>query len=115
MDLKAIQHEAFVFIGDKDEYAEIIPDGNIDEAAELMAEFVHHLWECGMEYTPDTGEGQSNIPDVKASLPDKDNYDYLRGFSDGYSGPEPHECFPEGFKDINEVMDRMWELGEQRK
>lgn len=51
----------------------------------------------------------------KTSLPDKDNYDYLRGFSDGYGGQEPHDCFPEGFKDINEVMDRMWELGKQRQ
>jgi len=69
MDLKELQHEAFVFIGDKDEYAEIIPDGNIDKAAELVAEFVHHLWECGMEYTPDTGERQSNIPNISESLP----------------------------------------------
>ncbi len=56
-----------------------------------------------------------NIPVVKASLLDKDNYDYLRGFSDGYGGPEPHECFPEGFKNINQVMDRMWKLGKQRQ
>ena len=68
MDLKELQQEAFVFIGKKDEYAEIIPDGNIDKAAELFAGFVHHLWECGMEYTPDTGEGQSNIPDVIKSV-----------------------------------------------
>ena len=41
---------------------------------------------------------------------DRDNYEYLRGFVDGYGGQEPHECFPDGFKDINEVWDRMWEL-----
>lgn len=67
MDLKELQQEAFVFIAKKDEYAEIIPDGNIDKAAELFAEFVHHLWECGMEYTPDTGKRQSNIPVVSGS------------------------------------------------
>ena len=43
-------------------------------------------------------------------LPDKDNYDYLRGFCDGYGGEEPHDSFPEGFNDINTVHDRMWEL-----
>ena len=49
-----------------------------------------------------------------APVADRDNYDYLRGFSDGYGGPEPHECFPEGFKDINEVMDRAYELKQHK-
>jgi hypothetical protein len=51
---------------------------------------------------------KDNIP-----LPDKDNYDYLRGFTDGYGGEEPHEVFPEGFKNLKEVMDRMDELNEK--
>ena len=80
-----------------------------------VVNYLRELEESEKANVSHTGEMQSNIPDVKDSLPDKDNYDYLRGFSDGYGGPEPHECFPEGFKDINEVMDRMWELGEQRK
>lgn len=47
---------------------------------------------------------------VRLSLPDADNYDYLRGFIDGYGGEEPHDVFPDGFKDINEVWDKMYEL-----
>ena len=47
---------------------------------------------------------------VRLLLPDADNYDYLRGFVDGYGGEEPHDVFPNGFNDINEVWDRMYEL-----
>ena len=47
---------------------------------------------------------------VRLSLPDADNYDYLRGFIDGYGGEEPHDVFPDGFKDINGVWDKMYEL-----
>ena len=53
---------------------------------------------------------QLNKQAVRLSLPDADNYDYLRGFVDGYGGGEPHDVFPDGFKDINEVWDRMYEL-----
>jgi len=42
--------------------------------------------------------------------PNCDNFDYLRGFVDGYGGEEPHDCFPDGFKGIREVMNRMDEL-----
>lgn len=59
---------------------------------------------------PTNENGASSIPDVRLSLPDRDNYHYLRGFTDGYGGEEPHDCFPDGFKNINEVMNRMWEL-----
>lgn len=52
MTLEEIEKEAFCFIGDKDENADIIPDGNIDEAAKLIAEFVHHLWEIDAVYEP---------------------------------------------------------------
>jgi hypothetical protein len=47
---------------------------------------------------------------VRLLLPDADNYDYLRGFVDGYGGEEPHDVFPNGFNNINEVWDRMYEL-----
>ncbi len=47
---------------------------------------------------------------VRFLLPDADNYDYLRGFVDGYGGEEPHDVFPNGFNNINEVWDRMYEL-----
>jgi len=54
------------------------------------------------------------IPDVRLSLPDAENIDYLRGFIDGYGGEEPHEVFPDGFKGINEVYDKVDELNGQR-
>ncbi len=46
------------------------------------------------------------------NIPDKDNYDYLRGFIDGEGVQEPKgkDDYPNGFNDINEIMDRMWEL-----
>ena len=47
---------------------------------------------------------------VRLLLPDADNYDYLRGFVDGYGGEEPHDVFPNGFNNIYEVWDRMYEL-----
>lgn len=50
------------------------------------------------------------IPNVRLSLPDAENIDYLRGFIDGYGGEEPHGVMPDGFKDINEVWDKMYEL-----
>lgn len=50
------------------------------------------------------------IADVRLSLPDAENIDYLRGFIDGYGGEEPHGVMPDGFKDINEVWDKMYEL-----
>lgn len=53
---------------------------------------------------------QLHLHSVVKSLPDVDNYDYLRGFIDGYGGEEPHDVFPDGFKDINDVWDRMYEL-----
>ena len=50
--LEEIEKEAFVYIGDADENANIIPDGKIDEAANLMANFIHHLWEIDVVYEP---------------------------------------------------------------
>lgn len=49
---------------------------------------------------------------VKFSLPDKDNYDYLRGFIDGEGLQEPKhkDDYPGEFNGINEMIDRMWEL-----
>jgi hypothetical protein len=47
---------------------------------------------------------------VRLSLPDAENIDYLRGFIDGYGGEEPHGVMPDGFNDINEVWDKMYEL-----
>lgn len=41
---------------------------------------------------------------------DASNYDYLRGFIDGYGGEEPHGIMPDGFNNINEVWDRVYEL-----
>ena len=41
---------------------------------------------------------------------DAENIDYLRGFIDGYGGEEPHGVMPDGFNDINEVWDKMYEL-----
>lgn len=55
-------------------------------------------------------EEQLRLYSVVKSLPDVDNYDYLRGFVDGYGGEEPHDVFPDGFKDINEIWGRMYEL-----
>ena len=52
MTLEEIEKEAFVYIGDADENANIIPDGKIDEAANLMANFIHHLWEIDVVYEP---------------------------------------------------------------
>lgn len=52
----------------------------------------------------------SLISGVRLSLPDADNYDYLRGFIDGYGWEEHRDCFPDGFKDINDVLDRVYEL-----
>lgn len=53
---------------------------------------------------------QLAIDGVRLSLPDADNYDYLRGFIDGHGGEEPHDVFPDGFNDINEVWDKVYEL-----
>ncbi len=53
MNIEELEKEAFTFIGNNDEYADIIPDGNIDKAAKLIANFVHHLWEIDAEYEPD--------------------------------------------------------------
>lgn len=53
--------------------------------------------------------GVSKIPNIK------DNYEYLRGFVDGYGGEEPHDVFPLGFQNINEVFDRLQELKEMRE
>lgn len=50
------------------------------------------------------------ISDVSLSLSNAGNYDYLRGFIDGYGGDEPHGIMPDGFNNINEVWDRMYEL-----
>jgi len=43
-------------------------------------------------------------------MKDSENLDYLRGFVDGHGGEEPHNDFPEGFNDINEVTEKMFEL-----
>jgi hypothetical protein len=44
-------------------------------------------------------------------IADKDNYDYLRGWLDGHiQEPISEEDYPEGFKNYDEVYDRMWEL-----
>ena len=43
-----IKKEASAFIAKKDEYADIIPDGNIDKASEFMFEFVTHLQNIGL-------------------------------------------------------------------
>lgn len=40
-------------------------------------------------------------------------YYYLKGFVDGYGGEEPHDVYPEGYNDINDIWDRMWELKEE--
>ena len=58
----------------------------------------------------DAAQQVLDLFDVSGSLPDVDNYDYLRGFVDGYGGEEPHDVFPDGFKDINDGWDRMYEL-----
>lgn len=52
MTLEEIEKEAFEYIANADENAEIIPDGKIDEAANLMANFIHHLWEIDVIYEP---------------------------------------------------------------
>jgi hypothetical protein len=52
MTLQEIEKEAFVYIGNADENGEIIPDGKIYEAANLMANFIHHLWEIDVVYEP---------------------------------------------------------------
>jgi len=44
------------------------------------------------------------------NIPNSDNVDYLQGLVDGYGGNEPIHELPEGFKDINEVWDRLYEL-----
>ena len=73
---------------------------------------IEHPLDCLLE---DYHQEQLRVANVSISLPDADNYDYLRGFVDGYGGEEPHDGFPDGFKDINEVWDRMYKLKAQRK
>lgn len=58
----------------------------------------------------DTADEILRLFSVRLSLPDSENVDYLRGFIDGYGGEEPHNVMPDGFKDINEVWDKMYEL-----
>lgn len=53
MTLAEIEAEANNFLCKNDEDAQIIPDGNIDAAAKLVAEFVHHLWEIDAVYEPE--------------------------------------------------------------
>jgi len=50
-------------------------------------------------------------------MKDKDNYYYLKGFINGYSIQEfaTENDFPDGFKNINEVWDRMTELKPKRQ
>lgn len=40
-------------------------------------------------------------------------YYYLKGFVDGHGGEEPHDVYPEGYNDINDIWDRIWELKEE--
>jgi len=56
-------------------------------------------------------EGVRPIQEERESHPD--NLQYLMGFADGYGGNEPHEVFPKGFNNINEVWDRISELKEK--
>ena len=53
-----------------------------------------------------------NIGCVRLSLPLKDNYQYLRGLEEGYGIQEPIDSddFPEEFENINDVMERIWDI-----
>lgn len=48
-----------------------------------------------------------DLGSVRFSLSESENLDFLRGFIDGYGGEEPHECFPNGFNNINEIWDKV--------
>jgi len=52
LNLKEIEKEAFAFIADYDEYAEIIPEGRAKKASKLIAEFIHKMWEKDIKYEP---------------------------------------------------------------
>ena len=56
MEIEELKQLAFEFIAENDEYADIIPDGNINEAAQLIADFVHNLWERDIFYEPDINQ-----------------------------------------------------------
>jgi hypothetical protein len=43
MNKKELKRKAWNYIADYDETSRIIPDGNIDDAAELIADFIEHL------------------------------------------------------------------------
>lgn len=50
-------------------------------------------------------------------MKDKDNYDYLRGFVAGFETDKEladKDDLPEGFNNLNEVWDRVYELGGQQ-
>lgn len=43
MNKEELKRKAWNYIADYDETSRIIPDGNIDDAAELIADFIEHL------------------------------------------------------------------------
>ena len=51
-----------------------------------------------------------------SSLPDRDNYHYLRGFIEGEGVQEPigKDDYPDSFNNINEIYDKIRELKDNK-
>lgn len=67
-----------------------------------------------MEFTAEIFAGPKESFDKIKEIIDKiKEYYYLKGFVDGHRGEEPHDVYPEGYDDINDILARMWELKEE--
>lgn len=67
-----------------------------------------------VEFTAEIFAGPKESFDKIKEIIDKiKEYYYLKGFVDGHGGEEPHDVYPEGYDDINDIWDRMWELKEE--
>ena len=79
------------------------------EKEKQIIEIIEKVDLCAISYK-DGAKAILNLFDVRLSLQNNDYLNYLRGFVDGYGGEEPHEEFPNGFNNINEMWDKIEEL-----